>query len=491
LTRLEKFAGSLEIAEMPAAHPFFITNAIASAIALVLGRSLYSAKKNDKDLKLFLWEECRDNINPASYLVGALVLLSAVLFLLHFPLVFKGTIVFGLSLAFGIIAHGLARGLNVPSLGQSCAMFALMLGAASLAPSDCVDVFALGGIFGLCWGKLIELRMTDLPSPVQDIAPACVWLAGMLISANKPALANSHQPELLGVAICITFLIRLFQPPFLKVDHLFVKRIAIAATGGMILLVAIVKYFHLDVTSFAWLFGFGLLLAYVADQIDAVKPKDNEKIRALGRTFLIAAASTVALIIGTISTSSGLSVSLFLAAAMLLVESGQTAFVLGFYWIATTLLSHVPSEFWAASFVPDAHDPSVLPYLGGAITLCSLACATYLSLCMPEKKRAPFDWSEPLVFICLLAFGLAIVMVRSWAPTLVGTFLDVALAVSVWHDVLFPKSANGRSQCMLFALMLVCLVYLFSVPAGVLLPFTAMAAIFRPREKAPQESVPA
>src|SRR5277367_1708205 len=123
-------------------HPFFVTNAIACAIASVLGWSLYSAKRNDKDLKLFLWDECLENVNPASYVVGALVLLSAVLFLLHFPLVFKGTVVFSLSLAGAMFAHGLARGLNVSSLGRSCAMFALMLLAGSLAPSDCVDVFA-------------------------------------------------------------------------------------------------------------------------------------------------------------------------------------------------------------------------------------------------------------------------------------------------------------------------------------------------------------
>jgi len=490
LTRLEKLTGLLQMAGMPA-NPFFVTNAIACAIALVLGWSLYSAKRSDKDLKLFLWQECLDNINPASYVVGAIVFLSAVLFLSHFQLVSQGTLVFSLTLAYAILIHGLARGLNVSSLGRSCAMFAAMLLAAPLAPASCVDAFALGGIFGLCWGKLIELRLTSLPSPVQEIAPASLWLAGMLVSQAKPGVSITHQPELLGAAICITFITRLFQPPLLKVDHLFVKRIAIAATGGMILLVAIVRYFRMDVTSFAWLFGVGLLLAYMAEEIDTVKPKDSEKIRAIGRTVVIVAASGIALAFAIISANSGLSVALFLAAAMLLVESGQTAYILAFYWIATTLLLHVPSEFWSAGNVPQSHDFSMFPYLGGAVTLCSLACVTYLSLCMPEKKRTSYDWSEPLVFICLLAFGLAIVMVRSWAPILAVTFLDVALAVSIWHDVLFPKNANARSQCMLFALMFVCLVYLFSLPAGVLLPFCAMAAIFRPREKAPQESVPA
>jgi hypothetical protein len=473
---------------MPA-NPFFVTSAIASTIALILVWSLYSAKKSDTDLKLFLWEECVHNVNPASYVVAGLVLVSGILFLLRFPLVSEGTVVFCLSLGFGIFGHGLARALNISSLGRSCAMFALVMMAAPLCPPDCVDLFALGSMFGLCWGKLIELRLTVLPNPVQEIAPACLWLAGTLTTMSKSGGVDTHQSELLGVSICVAFLIRLFQPPFLTVDHLFVKRIALAATGGMIVLVTMVKYFRLDMTSIAWLFGFGLLLAYVAEEIDAVTPKDNERIRALWRTLLIAWASLIAVIFQTISIKSGLSVPLFLAAAMLIAETAQTAYVLGFYWIAITMLLHVPSEFWGASYVPEAHDCSMFPFVGGAITLGSLACATYLSVCMPETKRRQFDWAEPLVFICLLSFGLAILMVRSWAPAVAATFLDVALAVSIWHDVFFPKHANARSQCMLFSLMLICLVYLFSLPAGALLPFCAMAAIFRPREKVQESAI--
>jgi hypothetical protein len=330
-----------------------------------------------------------------------------------------------------------------------------------------------------------------LPNPVVEIAPACLWLAGTLSTMSRVSGAPTHQSELLSISICIAFLTRLFQPPFLKVDHLFVKRIALAATGGMILLVGVVKYFQSDVTSIAWVFGFGLLIAYVAEDVDAVTPKDNDKVRALWRTLLIAWASLIAVVFQTIAVKSGLAVPLFLAAGMLIAETAQTAYVLGFYWIAITLLSHVPSEFWGASYVPEAHDFSMYPFVGGAITLCSLAGATYLSVCMPESKRQQFDWAEPLVFITLIAFGLAMLMVRSWAPAVGATFLDVALALSIWHEVFFPKQANARSQCMLFALMLVCLVYLFSLPAGALLPFCAMAAIFRPREKAQESAVAA
>jgi hypothetical protein len=465
------------------ASPFFVTNLIASAIVLILVWTLYTAAKEGEDFKLFLRDDFLDNVNPASYVVGALILVCTILSVAQFPLVSQGTLIFCMALGYGIFVHAFGRGLNVSSLGRSCVIFALMIFAANFCPITSVDAFTTGSIFGLCWARLIEMRLTFIPNPIQEITPACLWLVGVLVTVGNSGEHNVNL-DILSVAICTACLMRLFQPPFLTVDYLFVKRLALAATGGMIMLVAIVRYFHMGWTNLAWLFGFGWLIAYLAETLDTVTARDNEKVRALFRAALVVAASVIAFIYQEIAPKSVFPVPLALAATMLTAESSQTAFIASFYWIAIALAGQPPMELTSALNSPDQDLLSKLPFWGGAFIVGSFAVTTYLSICMPDEKRTKFDWAEPLVFICLLAFAAAIVMAHPFVPAVAPTLLNVALALSIGHSVFFPKNPHAHEQCMLFILMFACLVYVFSLPAGALLPFGAMAAIFRPRLEA-------
>jgi hypothetical protein len=464
------------------ASPFFVTDVIAFAIVLILGWSLYGAAK-EGDFKLFLRDQFLDNVNPASYVVGALILVCAILSVVRFPLVTEGTLIFCVSLGYGIFVHAFGRGLNVSSLGRSCVIFALVILAANFCPTNSIDAFATGSTFGLCWARLIEMRLTLIPNPIQEITPACLWLVGVLVTLGNSGEHNVNL-DILSVAICVACLMRLFQPPFLTVDHLFVKRLALAATGGMIMLVAIVKYFHMELTNLAWLFGFGWIIAYMAETLDIVAARDNEKVRALYRAALVIAASMIAFVYQEFTPKSVFPAPLALAATMLTAESSQTAFIVSFYWIAIILAGQPPTDLTIALNSSEPDLLSKLPFWGGAFIIASFAATTYLSICMPDEKRAKFDWTEPLVFVCLLAFAAAIVMAHPFVPAVAPTILNVALALSIGHSVFFPKHPHPHEQCMLLILMFACLVYVFSLPEGALLPFGAMAAIFRPRSKA-------
>src|SRR5271163_1660415 len=194
-----------------------LISVIICATILIVIWSLYTGKGEAQERGAFSTSEFFNNLNPASPVVGAFIVVSGLSCFFHFPT--EVALTAATALGFTLVVHSFALAINVDALERSCAVFALVMLGSSLCPPGLIDHFAFGSIMGLCLSKVIEIRRSISPAPVQDIIPACVWLAGLMsLRATVPGLAYPNGRELLTLLICTTFLLRLFQPPFLVID---------------------------------------------------------------------------------------------------------------------------------------------------------------------------------------------------------------------------------------------------------------------------------
>jgi hypothetical protein len=477
-----------------------LLSVIICATVVIVIWSLYAGKGGAQEQGAFSTIRFFNNLNPASPVVGAFIVVSGLSCFFHFQT--EVALTAAIALGFTLVIHSFTLAINVDALERSCAVFALVMLGSSLCPPQLIDHFAFGSIMGLCLSKLIEIRRSVSPVPVQDIIPACVWLAGLMsLRAAVPGLPYPNGRELLALLICTTFLLRLFQPPFLVIDHLFVKRVALALTGGMVMFVVIVKYFQMpSLGTLSALFSLGYFFAYLAEQIDAITARDNEKHRAIMRSGLVVAASAAALIFQPAAASFGIDSVLMLAAAMCLAESSFTAGALSLYWIATTVMSRLhinaaPSAYYWL----EGNLGTMLPVIGGAFALVGFATAIYLHTCMPRRtvaaldvgqKRPAFDWAQTFAFISMSALLIVSIMPPQSSYEFMAVVVNMVLVVSVWRDVFLRESTSPRSQGILLMVNLVCLTCLLSNPGAFLLSCGFVAIIYSAWQKISSESDP-
>ncbi len=350
--------------------------------------------------------------------------------------------------------------IQLQPLTRGILLLAICMGMNVVLPVEQIPIAAFAGLIGLAAGKLIELGTSTFPGRADDIILPGIWLCRNLGTALLPVgqLAPSDE-SLLLTALATTLLLRWVQPPFLKVDHLFVKRIGFALTGATIMYVVIIKALSAQPHAISVIFGAALASAYWLEDIDESTKRRNELNRAIQRTAVIAAINVFLL---SFSPSDSLSlVYLICAAAMLAAETSSTARAMSLFCIAQVLF---------LEFTKDHHlDSGLLSSLVVNIVvpiILSGALAVFFTLTTRSQKY--FQIGGVLAFV--IAYFLGVYC--SSDKAIVGAFIfpiplvAISLLMAVWHNVFLEKQANQQGQCMMFVVILLAVANLSSLAAS-------------------------
>jgi hypothetical protein len=170
-----------------------------------------------------------------------------------------------------------------------------------------------------------------------DILPALIWLIGLFVM-NKVDNATwylTHQ-KLFLVSITSALVLRWLQGPFIKQDNLYVKRLTLAATGGLLLLILVTKMMvALDLSKLAIVGGAGFMMTYLLDSLDKKNslnaPSSLKSFKAL--LFIGIFTLVVSRLFGT--------AGLIVLASTTIISVGykhKYAAIAGFFWLAKAML---------------------------------------------------------------------------------------------------------------------------------------------------------
>jgi len=193
--------------------------------------------------------------------VGALFGLSHLLGLTFAPL-----IVF---FALGLASCCLVSSLNF--LYKSRAI--LLLGITSLAYLLMGPEGQVPFLIGLVAWKICANFLYPEKATVSDIAPAVLFMAGMiLVGTSSTALVKRAPNELISAAFIAAVLVNWFQRPFRADDAFLLKRLILTATGGLIFLILVTKVVMAQqYAPMAILVGAGFAFMYALDG-QGIKP---------------------------------------------------------------------------------------------------------------------------------------------------------------------------------------------------------------------------
>lgn len=288
---------------------------------------------------VFLWRFVRDkdiqNLTPSKLAPGGKVL-AALVVPISLLLLGSGTLGVDLTptipyfLAGAIVPYILSQ-IGVPPFPRSLLIlggavaFSLLGNAETYKP---LTAALIGGLFA--W-KIVENVLLEEWSTLEDVLPAFLWLVGMYWTqtADSSSLIPIHQKMIAAVFMVVIFL-RWIQGPFLKEDKMFVKRICLALTGGLFLLVLVTKVLAaMELTKLCVLVGAGFFLTYLLSHMDKTSCESGSlTLKSFKQLVFIGIFTLLAerlFIPGTF----GLAV---LAASTLIATSTGVAYIAGLYW---------------------------------------------------------------------------------------------------------------------------------------------------------------
>lgn len=236
---------------------------------------------------VFLWRFVRDK-NMAQLSGANLVPALKVLLAIVVPvagLMWAGSMA-GLELAVAApyFAGAAALPCVLSAIGLPPFLRALLLLAASVAfttfvPLDHYQVCLGAVVAGLIsWKAAENLLVAPEKSTLEDFIAPFLWLVSIYWTktVESDPWLGLHQNVILASFVAAIFM-RWIQDPFLKVDKLYVKRVCLAVTGGLVLLILVTKVIAaLELAKLCALAGGGYLLTYVLQALD--KPKENESV---------------------------------------------------------------------------------------------------------------------------------------------------------------------------------------------------------------------
>lgn len=152
----------------------------------------------------------------------------------------------------------------------------VLLGAAALiltmhAPTQGGVMMLSAALLGLVVPSVGESLLSGSEPRLDDILPALFWLSGVLWiqSSQQTSSMITYQNVLLGI-ISVCLILRVMQGPFMQDDRILLKRVVLAASGGLAVLIVITKLvMAMKLTVLALLVGTGLFATYLFLNMDA------------------------------------------------------------------------------------------------------------------------------------------------------------------------------------------------------------------------------
>ncbi len=150
----------------------------------------------------------------------------------------------------------------------------LLAGCVLMTINTSVDAIATpvaAVLMGLLSWKIADNLCLPSESTLDDVLPSLFWLVGVMWIrlASPEAVLATQEGALLGI-ISVAQILRVVQAPFVGNDKLFVKRVVLAATGGLGVLIVLTKLLlAVNMTGLALLVGAGMFVTYLFFNIDA------------------------------------------------------------------------------------------------------------------------------------------------------------------------------------------------------------------------------
>lgn len=169
-----------------------------------------------------------------------------------------------------LLAFCLAK-VNLPAPIRGVILLAATVVFSIMIPAGDAAQMLSAAVAGLVVFKLTDHLLLEGEQTLDDVLPPLVWLAGVcyFATAGTGPTVTKQANALLGI-ISVCLLLRTIHTPFMSDDKWLVKRVVLATTGGLGVLLVITKLMlALDMAHLALLVGAGIFATYLFKDSDA------------------------------------------------------------------------------------------------------------------------------------------------------------------------------------------------------------------------------
>ncbi|SRR5579875_12915 len=336
--------------------------------------------------------------------------------------------------------------LSMPAPLNGVILLALTVVWTRCLPEAATAPVCFAAVAGLAVWKTAEHLLLSSGPTLEDLLPPLIWLVGLnWLQSAMPATAQASREGLLLGTLAVVLVMRLLQTPFLGVDKLFVKRIVLASSGGLFVLLIIMKLLVApDLSRLAVLAGGGVFLSYLFQSLHKEEAADYGAVEAVTVLVLIGIFTLVATrLFGTF----GLVV---LAPTMLLSGRAGFAHAAALFWVARILV-----QSFVLSYVPNVTGINLTHAYTSAALYAGLLAAMLASLALRDLTDR--RWLTAVFLAAGSLSPLAGDYFLHEEPT--ASFLVAAAVGAVLCAVLAPamyrQSIPGHESVLLLAVQMV------------------------------------
>ncbi len=403
-------------------------NLLIGFFVLVLGLLSWRLFR-DKEIKELSFEGAAQSLKVHSCFLVPLLLLFGIA---HF---------LGLSLAGGalFLLAGFAIPLLVSLTGLSSETRALLILLLTVSitlfvPEEGYRVNFAALIAGLVSWKSVDFLLIskEAKGALADFLPSFLWLVGIYWTktVDTATWLPMHQKLILGV-LCVSILMRWIQGMYLSNDKLYFKRISLAVTGSLFLLIYINQFIvSLDLGKMAVIAGAGFFLAYLFDAME--KTCDPGK-RVLSDLKKVVFVGIFTLLISRLFGMLGLVV---LAISMLVSTTSGVALLAAAFWAG-----RVFAQSFIFEFNSNMTGINIMHPYAGAALFAGFFLSMALSLLIRHSDRM---MSTILFFTATVLAPVASIYFLHAEPT--ASLLYAALVSSTLFAIMAPSIYQGSAE---------------------------------------------
>jgi len=233
----------------------------------------------------------------------------------------------------------LLRRLDLPN--EALKVLLLSFVVLPVASNDLSAFASLSLLLGLLANKLLENLSFRLDNGFDDIVPACVWLT-VLAWSGLTGHGAAQTENILLSCMSIALLLKCLPPSFTINDRFFIKRLAISASAGLVLLIILTKVLLLPTTTLlAVLYSVGLFFAYCFE----TKSSENDDMNTVLRsTTFLAVLGVLTLVATRLTGDIGLTV---LSSTCVLCTGANVVIFAALFWLSRLLMQAFVSTYVA------------------------------------------------------------------------------------------------------------------------------------------------
>ncbi len=238
----------------------------------------------------------------------------------------------------GVALSYLLSAVNLPSYLRGILLLGATVALTIYGPADGYLVSLGSALVGLFAHKLTENLSYCEQSSFDDILPPFIWLTGVMWinSVQSGANITTQASALLGI-MSVSLLLRFVQGALVGAnrqdDKVYLKRLMLSTTGGLAVLIVVVKFLAaMNMQDLALICGGGYFLTYLFKDGEDVDPYAMSSHRAVKLLILVGILTVLA------TRWHGTFGMLALAPVAMVAPISSAALLPGLFWASRALL---------------------------------------------------------------------------------------------------------------------------------------------------------